>query len=47
MKLEINGLTKCYQKDIKALDGFTFTFSEGVYGLLGPNGASAKVRTFG
>ncbi|MGN0165837.1 MAG: ATP-binding cassette domain-containing protein [Lachnospiraceae bacterium] len=39
MELVVNKLTKCYQKGIKALDGFTYTFTEGVYGLLGPNGA--------
>lgn len=39
MELIIESLTKCYQKDIKALDEFTYTFTEGVYGILGPNGA--------
>ena len=39
MELIIRDLTKCYQKGVKALDGFTYNFTEGVYGLLGPNGA--------
>ena len=36
--LKINGLTKRYGTNT-ALDGFTFTFDTGVYGLLGANGA--------
>lgn len=39
MELIIDNLTKCYQKNVKALDGFSYTLTEGVYGLLGPNGA--------
>ncbi len=37
-KLEIKTVSKHYEKK-KALDGFTFTFTKGIYGLLGPNGA--------
>lgn len=37
-KLEIKTVSKHYGKK-KALDGFTFTFTKGIYGLLGPNGA--------
>ena len=38
MKLECRNLTKDYKKT-RALDGFTFEFTPGIYGLLGPNGA--------
>ena len=38
MKLECKGLTKDYKKT-RALDGFSFEFTPGIYGLLGPNGA--------
>lgn len=38
MKLEMKGLTKRYGQ-ICALDQFSYTFSKGIYGLLGANGA--------
>ena len=38
MKLECRNLTKDYKKT-RALDGFTFEFTPGIYGLLEPNGA--------
>ena len=38
MKLICNQLTKYYGKN-KALDGFSYEFTPGIYGLLGPNGA--------
>ena len=38
MKLEINNLTKRYG-NVCALNRFSYTFSEGIYGLLGTNGA--------
>lgn len=38
MELKITNLTKDY-KGLRALNNFTYSFSEGVYGLLGPNGA--------
>lgn len=38
MELKINGLTKNYGSK-EALKGFTYTFSEGIYGILGANGA--------
>jgi ABC-2 type transport system ATP-binding protein len=43
----VEGLEKTYAKDIRALDGVSFTVREGeVFGLLGPNGAgkSTTVR---
>ncbi len=40
MKLELNRLSKAYQKNgKKALDSFSLELTPGVYGLLGPNGA--------
>lgn len=36
--LEIKGLTKDYGSN-RALDGFSFTFKEGICALLGPNGS--------
>lgn len=36
--LEIKNLSKSFGKK-KALDDFTFTFENGIYGLLGPNGS--------
>lgn len=38
MELKITGLTKTYG-DVVALDGIDMTFTPGVYGLLGANGA--------
>ena len=38
MLLECRDLTKNYGKN-RALDGFTYSFTPGIYGLLGPNGA--------
>ena len=43
----VDGLEKTYGKDVRALDGVSFTVREGeVFGLLGPNGAgkSTTVR---
>jgi ABC-2 type transport system ATP-binding protein len=43
----VEGLEKTYGKDVRALDGMTFSIPEGqVFGLLGPNGAgkSTTVR---
>ncbi len=38
--IEAVGLVKTYPKDVRALDGVTFSVEEGtVFGLLGPNGA--------
>src|SRR5690349_13847910 len=38
--IEAKGLVKTYGKDVKALNGLSFTVEEGtVFGLLGPNGA--------
>jgi ABC-2 type transport system ATP-binding protein len=45
--IEVHGLEKTYAKDVKALDGLSFSVEEGeVFGLLGPNGAgkSTTVR---
>lgn len=38
MKLEIKNLTKSYG-NITALQDVTLTLDNGIYGLLGPNGA--------
>ena len=38
MELRIEQLSKSYGKT-QALNGFSFTFREGIYGILGPNGA--------
>lgn len=38
MELKIEHLTKNYGEKV-ALNDFTVTLSEGLYGLLGPNGA--------
>ncbi len=38
MELAINGVTKTYGKKT-ALDNFSLTLHEGVYGILKPNGA--------
>ncbi len=38
--IEAVGLVKTYPKDVRALDGVTFSVEEGtIFGLLGPNGA--------
>ncbi len=38
--IEADGLVKTYAKDVRALDGLSFTVQAGtVFGLLGPNGA--------
>src|SRR6266516_4849899 len=38
--IEAAGLVKTYPKDVRALDGVTFSVEEGtIFGLLGPNGA--------
>lgn len=38
MTLELKNVSKHYKKKL-ALDGFTYSFSSGIYALLGPNGA--------
>lgn len=38
MELKLTGLTKRYGQKV-ALNGFTYTFNEGIYGILGANGA--------
>ena len=38
MELKLAGLTKRYGEKV-ALDGFSYTFREGIYGILGANGA--------
>lgn len=38
MELKLTKLTKRYGQKV-ALDGFTYTFKEGIYGILGANGA--------
>lgn len=47
MELRIQGLTKVYSNDVKALDGVSLTIGKGLFGLLGPNGAgkSSLMRT--
>ena len=45
--IAVDGLEKTYAKDIRALDGVSFSVREGeIFGLLGPNGAgkSTTVR---
>lgn len=39
MKLEIQNVSKSYNKSNKALSNVSMTFTPGIYGLLGPNGA--------
>lgn len=40
MAIEVNGLTKTYRGNIRALNGLTFSVPSGsIYALLGPNGA--------
>lgn len=38
MRLVTDHLTKSYSR-VRALDGFSYEFTPGIYGLLGPNGA--------
>ncbi len=38
MRLATDHLTKSYSR-VRALDGFSYEFTPGIYGLLGPNGA--------
>lgn len=38
MRLVTDHLTKLYNR-VRALDGFSYEFTPGIYGLLGPNGA--------
>lgn len=38
MELKVSNITKNF-KDLKAVDGVSYTFNKGVYGLLGVNGA--------
>lgn len=47
MKLEINNLSKTYKNGVKALQGVTLTIGNGMFGLLGQNGAgkSSLMRT--
>jgi len=39
VKIEIQSLTKVYNRDVRALDGIDLTIPNGMFGLLGPNGA--------
>ena len=39
MELRIDGVGKCYGRDLWALRNFALTLGPGVLGLLGPNGA--------
>lgn len=45
--LQINNLTKTYPNGVKAIDGVSLTITNGMYGLLGANGAgkSSLMRT--
>jgi ABC-type multidrug transport system ATPase subunit len=47
MQLIIEGLSKTYPGDVRALDNITLTIPTGMFGLLGPNGAgkSTLMRT--
>ncbi|MGD0910946.1 MAG: ABC transporter ATP-binding protein [Terracidiphilus sp.] len=47
MELRIEGLTKVYKGNVRALDDVNLTIPKGLYGLLGPNGAgkSTLMRT--
>jgi ABC-type multidrug transport system ATPase subunit len=47
MSLEIRGVSKTYNDDLKALDGINLKIEKGIFGLLGPNGAgkSSLMRT--
>ena len=39
MNIQINHLTKIYNKDFHALEDISLTIDQGMFGLLGPNGA--------
>lgn len=39
MHIEIENLTKVYNRNVRALDGVDLTIPSGMFGLLGPNGA--------
>ena len=39
MELRADQLSKEYRKGKRALEAFSYTFHEGIYGLLRPNGA--------
>lgn len=39
MKLQINSITKTYNRNFEALKDFNLTLDSGILGLLGPNGA--------
>jgi ABC-2 type transport system ATP-binding protein len=39
MNITIDGLTKTYRGDVRALNGLSLTIPHGMFGLLGPNGA--------
>src|SRR5258705_7590334 len=40
LAIEVRDLVKTYPKEVRALDGLSFTVQEGtIFGLLGPNGA--------
>ncbi|MEA1994470.1 MAG: hypothetical protein U9N35_08810 [Euryarchaeota archaeon] len=41
MLVEVENLTKSF-RNIEALKGINFTMDEGVYGLIGPNGAGNR-----
>lgn len=41
MELILTNLTKRYGQKV-ALDGFSYTFREGIYGILGANGVLAR-----
>lgn len=47
MSLEIRGVSKTYNDDLKALNGINLKIEKGIFGLLGPNGAgkSSLMRT--
>jgi ABC-2 type transport system ATP-binding protein len=47
MELQVNGLSKTYANGVKALDNVTLNVPQGMYGLLGQNGAgkSSLMRT--
>lgn len=39
MNIVVDGLTKTYRGNVRALDGLSLTIPHGMFGLLGPNGA--------
>jgi len=47
MSLEIRGVSKTYNDNLKALNGINLKIEKGIFGLLGPNGAgkSSLMRT--